>query len=449
MAPTKLEPTKFIKKYFNAMTNIIVPYFNEDKIFEFYKNNNGNLRYPKEKVCKYFAVHLRNDINYRVERLRDVYSEVAFFAEHKIKVKKVANFQSFLDFFPLHLNQLTKFLFPVINATEIIKYYLINNGCSDFKSIVMQAQIALREEREKTKETLKNIYTEAAAMAPSFVFNKTIEANIESENESDNESKYDTDNDIECESSMDIEIQDEAIIEPFINIRKLENWIDNQCRFSEKEIYNRDNWESVFDWFYNDTLTELSYSEFNEYMKDFEKDYLVWSEHVNKVNSKYECARQNLAGAFEENLYLFKNNLFYNNIMIQDNIFNIYYKKSLSEPNVSIFSFVLNPIETQTIKILNFAVLLFNYYNLKQCKGEFVIYLKTNIEDKKFIFCCDFDSKDFGMKCLSAVNESFILLELNIYIKIHKVILEQPRDIIKKLYGDTISKKVYNSELLY
>ena len=204
MAPTKLKPAEFIEKYFSEMKTIVDSscyeekyfklfmkdgsryrsqesyFYDYEKVYEFYLNNNGNRTFSKETVCKLLSV--------------------------KIEEQKLVDFRKYL---------------------------------------------------------LKNIYTEAAAMAPSFVFNKTIEANIESENESDNESKYDTDNDIECESSMDIEIQDEAIIEPFINIRKLENWIDNQCRFSEREIYNRDNWESVFDWFYNDTLTELSYSEFN------------------------------------------------------------------------------------------------------------------------------------------------------------------------------------------
>ena len=195
MAPTKLKPAEFIEKYFNEMTNIIVPYFDNDKIFEFYKNNNGNLRYSKETLCK----------------------------------------------------------------------------------LVMQK---LQSERSSILATLQGIYREVAAMAASFDFNIIPE--------------YET----EFEPDMDIEIQDEAIIEPFINIRKLENWIDKQCRFSEKEINNRENWDSVFDWFYNDTLTELSYSEFNEYMKDFEKDYLVWSNHVNEVNSKYEHARLNLLAAF-------------------------------------------------------------------------------------------------------------------------------------------------------
>jgi hypothetical protein len=135
--------------------------------------------------------------------------------------------------------------------------------------------------------------------------------------------------------------------------------------------------------------------------------------------------------------------------MLNENIFNIFFKKSATEPNVCIYSFIINTIQIKTMDILNFAVLLFNFYNLKHCKGEFAIFIKTNLEDKKFIFCCNFDSKDFTKNALKLSNESYILLELNIYIKVNKILLESPQQIIQKVFNNTLSMKVYNSELLY
>jgi hypothetical protein len=87
MAPTKLRPQEFIEKYFNAMTNLMFPDFDKDKIHAFYKNNNGHRSYSKDSLCRMITIKIYKERYCIKNRLQSIYEEVAHTAESKLKIK--------------------------------------------------------------------------------------------------------------------------------------------------------------------------------------------------------------------------------------------------------------------------------------------------------------------------------------------------------------------------